>query len=407
MSLSIRPVDRDELPALERALGWGFGGDPVPEESERFASMLELDRTRCVFDDAELVGTSGAFSLDLAVPGGTIPTGGTTIITVRATHRRRGLLRAMMREHLHDVQERGEPLAALWASESSIYARFGYGPAADIWRFGVERAHAAFARPFEGAGRCRLVERPEAEKILPDVYQALWRERPGHFARSAAWWENRHLYDPERYRDGASAYRYAIYEEAGEPRGYAQYRIKSDYDAAALPSGSLRVVHLEGLDPTAREALWRHAFDVDLISKVETWNQPADCELPWLLADRRRAVGRTRDGLWVRLLDIPAALEGRRYAAEGRVVFDVRDPSWPENDGCYELEAGPDGASCRRTTAEPEIRLDVCDLGAVYLGGHRLRTLARARRVDGAAAALARADAMLCWDPAPWCPEIF
>ena len=406
MDFSIRPIRQDELPALDRALGWGFGGDPVPEEPNRFDAAF-LERCRCVFDGKEMVGTCGAFGLDLAVPGGTLATAGTTIVTVRASHRRRGLLRAMMQEHLRDVEERGEPLAALWASESSIYARFGYGPAADLWHFEVERAHADFARPSEAAGRCRQVELPEAEKILPEVYEQLWRDRPGHFARSASWWEHRHLHDPQRGRGGASAYRYVIYEEAGRPRGYVQYRIKSNYDAAGLPRDALRVMHLEGLDAAARGALWRYVFEVDLVEKVLAWNQPADCELPWLLADRRRAVSSPRDALWVRLHDIPAALAGRRYAAEGRVVFGVRDAFWPGNSGSYALEAGPDGAACRRTSEHPEIQLDACDLGSVYLGGHRLRTLARAGRAEGSKSALERADAMLGWDPAPWCPEIF
>ena len=406
MDFNIRPARQDEIPALDRALGWGFGSDPVPEEQDHFDAPF-LERTRCVFDGVEMVGTCGAYSLELAVPGGTLETAGTTIVSVRASHRRRGLLRAMMRDHLRDVEERGEPLAALWASESSIYSRFGYGPAADIWRFEVERAHAVFAAPLEAAGRCRQVELPEAEKILPDVYDQLWRDRPGHFARSPIWWEHRHLRDPERERGGASAYRYVIYEEEERPRGYLQYRVKQNYDPAGLPRSVLRVMHLEGLDAAARGALWLHAFEVDLIEKVLAWNQPADCELPWLLADRRRAVSSPRDALWVRLHDIPAALAGRRYAAEGRVVFGVRDAFWPGNSGSYALETGPDGAACRRTSEDPEIQLDTCDLGSVYLGGHRLRTLARAGRVEGSQLALERADAMLGWDPAPWCPEIF
>ncbi|MBW2282717.1 MAG: GNAT family N-acetyltransferase [Deltaproteobacteria bacterium] len=407
MSLPIRPATPDEFPALERAMGLAFGGDPVLADSEHGRAITEFDRTRCAYDGEEIVGTSGAISLELAVPGATLPAAGTTMVSVRSTHRRRGLLRAMMRSHFEDVREREEPLAALWASESSIYARFGYGPAAEMCSITVEPARARFARPLEAPGRCRLVGSDEAGKVLPAVYDAGWRERPGHFARSAAWWEHRHLYDPEHQRDGASSYRFAIYEESGAPRGFIKYRTRQKWPPTGLPGNELQVVELQGLDATARAALWRHALDVDLVAEVQAWNCPADCELPWLLADSRRALRTVRDSLWLRVLDVKRALESRRYAVEQDFVLALADDDWPDAAGSWRLETGPEGAACTRTTQEPDIRLAATDLGTVYMGGHRIGALARAGRVEGTAEAIARADVAFSWDPAPWCPEIF
>lgn len=407
MSVEIRPVRADEAEELYRAMGLGFGFDPRAELTQNFADQLEFERTRCVFDDGKMVGTSGAYSLDLAVPGGTVATGGTTIVSVRATHRRRGLLRAMMQAHFEDVREREEPLAALWASESSIYGRFGYGAASFSASCEIERAHSEFRTPFAGTGVIRLLEVEEARKLLPLVYDAVWGERPGHFARPTAWWMQRRTLDPEPFREGASAYRYALYEEGDSPRGYLQYRVKPGGDAVGIPTGTLLVQELQAIDVPATAALWRYALDVDLNATIRAWNRPLDDALFWLLRDPRRLKRSIFDAMWVRVMDVAAALEVRSYQVEGRLRFAIHDELCPWNKGCWELEATPAGARCRPSRAEPELAMDVAELGAVYLGANRLRELGRAGRVEGSPQALARADRLFGWDPAPWCPEVF
>lgn len=388
-------------------MGYGFGFDPPGEPDPGFRETLEPERTRCVFDGSALVATSGAYTLDLCVPGASLMTGGTTIVTVRTSHRRRGLLRMMMRSHIDEVHERGEPLAALWASESVIYGRFGYGLAAYMCQTDIDVPHAAFAAPVEANGSFRLLEPEEAQAELPGVYDRIWRERPGHFARSASWWKWRRTHDPRWDREGRSAFRYALYQEDGDARGYLQYRVKPGADPTGAPAGTLHVTELQGVDAHAREILWRYALDVDLIAKVSAWNMPPDDGLLWLLRDPRRALRTIKDSLWVRLVDLPRALEGRRYASHGSVVLGVEDEFCPWNQGTFELEGGPDGAKCVASSAEPEIRLRTTDLGALYLGGNRFQTLARAGRLKGTPEALRRADAMFTWDVAPWCPEIF
>jgi len=405
MARTIRPLAGEELPLLQKELGRAFGHEPTQESVRLMAGTAELERTRCLVEDGELVGTCGAYSLELTVPGATLPAAGTTWITVRPTHRRRGCLRAMLSEHFRDVRARGEPLAALWASESGIYGRFGYGPAAWTCPLEIERPHAAFRELPDEPGRLRLVEVDEARRLLPPVYAAAARERPGSFARGDAWWDRR-LADPPWEREGATAHRFAVLERGGEPRGYLHHRVRGRWSDGHARS-ELQVLELQALDPSARAALWRFALDVDLVERVHAWNQPVDDPLPWLLADPRRLRRAPRDGLWVRLVDLPRALAGRVYPDAGRLVLRVRDAFCPDNQGTWELEAGPEGGRCRPSSAEPDLELGAEELGALYLGGHRASELARAGRVAGAPEALARADRLLAWSPQPWCPELF
>ncbi len=406
MQPTIRAIRPEEIPALERALGQAFGGDPVEADRPHFAAVLEVERTRCAFDGNELVGSSSAFSFDLVVPGTALPTSGVTMISVRSTDRRRGLLRAMMAELFADAREREEPLAALWASESSIYGRFGYGAAAELCEIEIERAHGAFARPLVAPGTMRMLEAEEARKLLPAVYDEASRLRPGCLSRSAVWWEHQRLAESSSSRRGASHSRFVLYEEGGRARGYLQYRVRQG-GRDGLPGNTLQVVELQGVDGVAQAALWRHALDVDLNTKVSAWNQPVDDPLPWLLSDPRRARRSVRDSLWVRILDVPAALSARAYRSEAALRFELHDEHCPWNQGRFLLEAGPDGTRCLPDSGEPELRLGASQLGALYLGGTRVQTLARAGLVEGSPEALRCADALFGWDVAPWCPEIF
>ncbi len=198
-----------------------------------------------------------------------------------------------------------------------------------------------------------------------------------------------------------------MHEGPNGPDGYAAYRVKHDW-SEEQSGGVLDVVELIAERPGANAELWRFCFDVDLIRKVVGWCRPVEEPLLYLLAEPRRLNLTVGDGLWVRLVDLPGALEARRYATEGRLAFEVTDPFCPWNAGRWALEAGPDGAACRRTEEEPAIRLDAADLGALYLGGASLRTLAAAGRVAAdEEGALARGDALFRWDPPPWCPFVF
>lgn len=405
MELTVRAITASEVPAYRRKMSRVFGFDPPDlDDSTRFLRQVDLARTRAAFDGDELIGTCAAWTFDVTVPGGALPMGGTTFITVQPTHRRRGVLTAMMRSHLDEIHERGEPLAGLWASESSIYGRFGFGVAAEAHTINLDGGAIEFAGTAP-PGRVRLVEADEAATLMPPVYERARAARCGMLTRTDVWWENRVLYDAEHVRGGASAKRWTIYEGADGCAGYAIYRAKGRVED--FPCGEIHVLELVTVTAAAHAALWRHLARIDLFPHVTFKYAPPDDELPWLVTEPRRVRRTVTDSLWLRIMDVPAALEGRAYGGEGRVVLGLRDPFLPGNDGSYELEVSSGSARCKRTSAAPDVQMEIDVLGAIYFGAHRLATLARAGRLAGSEAAIVTVERLFAWPTAPWCAEVF
>jgi predicted acetyltransferase len=407
MAFEIRAVSEDEFESFTRLMATTFGNDYRAEMLDYRRNIIELDRTLGVFDSGKIVATTGIFTYAMTVPGGArIPTAGVTMVTVAPTHRRRGVLTSMMKRQLEDIRDRGEWAAALWASESQIYGRFGYGMAAQSVDFEIERVHAQLIHGSEAAGTIRNVDKDEAATLLPPIWDAAQRSRPGAMPRSDAWWEHRTLADVEAWRGGFTANRFAVYEEGGRALGYVRYRVKQEWQDTG-PDGKLLIADLLGESPAAIAALWQFVFGIDLISKITIEHRPADEPLYWMLNDSRRLKGRPSDGLWLRLLDIPKALEARTYSAEGRIVLDVTDGFCPWAGGRFELNAEAEQGTCRRTDRTATVKLGVADLGALYLGGARVRSLVDAGRVTGEAPALRLLERMFASDIAPWCFEVF
>jgi predicted acetyltransferase len=222
MSFDVRPTrDADEFKAAFFGIGQYFGGPPSEEGLQRWIDQLTLERMHAAFSDGAVVGGAGAFTFDMTVPGGSVPTGGVTVVGVYPTHRRRGVLRGLMRAQLDDIHERGEPTAALWASEETIYGRFGYGLASWCGEISLAHEYTAFAAPAEPAGTIRLIEPDEALQALPAVYERVRLQWPGMFSRNRLWWEHREIDDPESRRDGAGPKRWVVHERDGEIDGYA------------------------------------------------------------------------------------------------------------------------------------------------------------------------------------------
>ena len=405
MDIEVRAIAESELPDYGRSLGRAFNEDFTAEDWEVERTVMEFDRTLAAFDGTDMVGTTGAFPLVLTIPGGSLPMAGVTQVSVLPTHRRRGVLTQMMRTQLDDVRERGELVAGLWASESSIYGRFGYGIATLCAAIEIERSRTAFAHSRQPSGRVWLAEKEAALEHLPGVYDRATAAWPGTLARPANWWR-RITADLEHWRDGATRLYYALHDSGEGVDGYVLYRVKQDW-GSGFGSGIVKVREVMATSLAAYADLWQYCFGIDLIAKIESWPRPLDDPIQYLLAEPRRLNMRVADAMWIRLVDVPAALPARRYAAPGRIVLDVRDAFCPWNEGRYELDAGSDGATCRPTTRDPDLALDAADLGGTYLGGVSFGALARGGRVEGDAAALTLADAMFGWGRPPFCPNVF
>jgi predicted acetyltransferase len=336
------------------------------------------------------------------VPGGrSVAIGAVPLVAVVPTHRRRGVATALMRAHLDDMHRRGESVAALHVSEAGIYTGFGFGLASATADLSVETSRSAFVGTHRPSGRVRLLPRDEALALMRPVYDAVVPTRPGMIDLDDTWFSWRFA---ERESEKEMPHFFAVHETGdGVPDAYAVYRVKHEWPDD-VPKSVLTVRELMSTTPQSASDMWRFVFDIDLIHTAEAGHRPSDDALWWSVVEPRRLHKRMRDGLWVRLVDVTAALTARAYAEDGRVVLQVTDAFCPWNDGRYALEVSGDQATCGPTEDPADVSCRVNELASTYLGGVSFTQLAMAERVkEGAAGGLARADALFRSEPAPWC----
>jgi predicted acetyltransferase len=407
-SVILRSITSDEVSRFREAFALVFGFESGDDDVlDSFAGWIERDRTIAGFDGDALVATGGALSFRLVVPGGeTIPAAGLTVVSVTPTHRRQGLLRRIMGRHFDDAEERGEPVSILYASESSIYGRFGYGAATQAASLSIRRAHAALRSDLPTPeGTFRIVGDEGARGDVEDVFARSVAGVAGSVLRRPADWD-RFFFDPPMWRDGATPFRLALYERGGKPCGYVKYRQKSGWNEQG-PDATVVVSEIQAVDGEAYAALWRFLLSIDLASRLEASGRPSDDPIVHLLADPRRLERKVGDSLWLRLLDVPRALSARRYRVAGSLVIRVDDASRPNAGGIFRLEGGPDGAECAPADDDPDLRLSTADLASAYLGAGRLRALAWLGRVEGDAEAVRLADDMFTTSRDPHCSVFF
>jgi predicted acetyltransferase len=405
MAIEIRPVPSDRLAEYMTPICTAFGLPLRPEAVERVRSIPELDMRLGAYDGETICGAAGSYTFEMTVPGGVaVETAGLTMVAVVATHRRRGVLRSLMRRHLDEARARGQVVAALYASEGSIYGRFGYGLASVHGHIDLPRERTAFAYPVEPRGDVRFVSEREAEAIMPAIYERVRRTIPGMLSRSAGWWSAKRIADPEWMRGARAPLQRAVLAIDGRDAAYALYRL-----AATVRAGEhdtpIEIAEVMGDSPAATRAMWRWVLDVDVATRFVATHLPPDHPLVFLLLEPRKARMTLGDALWVRLVDVGAALGKRGYAGDGApLVIEVEDAFCPWNAGRFRLAEG----RADRTSDAPDLALDVATLGAAYLGGFGLAPLASAGRVlERTPGALRRADAMFRGDRCAWCPETF
>lgn len=368
-SVAIRSATDADWPAISLLDATSFGVFGQPESLAAWRSLMPGDGSVVACDGDDIVGMSHYCDLRLTVPGGAVlPVAGVTLVAVAPTHRRRGILRAMYTELHNRIAAADYPIAGLTASEGGIYGRFGYGPATIEQEFSVDRRLARFRDDAPDPGGVRMVRPADHRDDLEEVYER-WRvNTPGGLIRPQALWDEL-LTDRERDRRGGTQW-FALLH----PDGYAMYRVFGD-DPMFVRIGEFTAVTTD-----AYVALCRALLGLDLMEKVVFGTHPAD-PLPYLLADPRLArLTHQEDDLWLRIMDIPTALEARSYQAELSTVIEVSD-GFRSDGGRFALQINDGKARCTPTDAVAEVQMDLDVLGSLYLGAHRTSAFAAANRL--------------------------
>ena len=386
---------RDALTPVTHSFGYPVDDDWLADAGD----FLERDRFFAAREDGRTVGSAASLTRSMAVPGGTVRTAAVTEVGVFTTHRRRGIASMAMKALQDDAVRRGDPVATLYASEATIYRRFGFGPASATMRATIDARHGDLVRSPDTGGTLRIETVAAARADLETVFERAWPRHPGEHSRSTGHWTLVER-DRENDRDGWSALQCVVHVAAdGAPDGYLLLRTKDDW-SGGIPNGQTAVTEVVATSDEVELALLAHVLERDLFPRVELRHRPLADPFRWVLRDNRRLVHQSdHDSIWVRLLDVPAALAARRYDASGSIVVEVTDDFRPEVGGRFLLHTTSTGVgTCRRTDDAPDLTLPTYDLASAYLGQHRLRTIAHAGRVvehrDGAIADL---DRMLHW----------
>ncbi|MFE2057517.1 GNAT family N-acetyltransferase [Streptomyces sp. NPDC059446] len=418
MSLDPRTVSAAEFPEWLRSVGTGFlrASASVPAEEEVAVRLerTDLSRVQGVFDAGRCVATFRSFAQELTVVGGAkVPADAITAVTVTPTHRRRGLLSRMMATDLAAAKERGDVVASLIAAEYPIYGRYGFGPASwtTEWEIDVPRAglDPRVRVPAEAdGGRIELVDGADVRKLGPELHARLAARQHGVVSRDERWWQRSTGVDVPAYETWTEPF-HAVYRSAGgETDGLVVYRADARWGDRKQPLNTATVSGLIAATPAAERALWHFVCSIDWITTVRTGHRAPDDLLPLLLPDPRAArVVTQADWLWLRVLDVPRALEARTYATESALVLDVRDGAGLAG-GRFLLDVSPSGASCTPTTRDADLTLDVAELGALLLGDESpVRLAALDRLEEHRAGAAASADALFRAPRRAWCPDVF
>ena len=394
----LRPITPDEFEPWLRAESRAHS-NRLDHDPNELRPHFDLSRSIAVLENGQIIGGCHSHQLQMSIPGGTSIVAGVANVAVQPTHTRQGVMTRMMQRQINDIHQRGEPLAALFASESLIYGRFGYGVATlqESWR--IDRPHTAYNRQHNPPGRITFIDPADIPQLLPQVFQRSTTGRAGVFQRQPHEWQ-RDARNPEHQQGGRGGLFYAAYQQDHQIDGYVIYR-------ANRPT--LTVNELMAATPQAAAALWRFCFDIDLMSATEAVKRPLDDPLPWMLADPRRLQRTTRDALWLRIIDVPAALTQRQYPHPAHLTLEIRDQQCPWNNRRFTLEATPEGATCQPTTTQtPDLTLDASALASAYLGAINFTTLKNAGQVDEhTPGSLQQANQLFATTPAPWTPFNF
>jgi predicted acetyltransferase len=386
LEYALVPHDGEPFDAFLHAVSRGFlDAAPTPEQVEDSRSALRDRRLTGVFDAGGRhpevpVGTVDSWITELTTePGRTVPMWAISAVTVAPTHRRRGIARAMLTGELRTAAAAGMALAGLTVSEATIYGRWGFGPAIYTSDVTVDAHRARWIGPALD-GSLDFVPQDELPERLRALHERSRLRRPGEVAGWPGLWRRMAGLRPGE-DDARKVRAVASLDAEGRDRGILVYSLTQKGDDYA--GHELAVRTLFTADDTAHAALWRFALEHDLVGTVTAGLQPANAPTRWMLSDQRAMRETVVDHHWLRVLDVPAALTSRTYAAPLNLALRVED-SLGFADGAWRVRIDGTGRlSATPTSEHPDVTLDVAALGSILLGGVSPKTLAAAGAIRG------------------------
>lgn len=401
--MHIRQVRDEEFLQWRIAVRASLGTHTTPEDTVFMrAHRVEIDRLLVCMDGDTMAGSGGADSFDMTLPGGAqVPVAGVAYITTAATHRRRGIHRAIMKRIHDDARKRGDMAAILWASQSSLYGRYGYGNTMPVHNWHIDLRHTEFESAPEWTGHYVKAERDEIIPLMTEAYERTRPNRTGMVTRTAKRWQ--YEIHPVHTKDEF----FIAYVEGNDALAYARYTI--DQDPEDEFRGTMHVVEAVAATDAAHAAIWRFLFDQELVHEIKAHARPVDDPLVWMLAEPRRLRRKLTDAIWLKFLDIPGMLEKRTYPVEDSLILQVSDAETGESQ-TLSLDVGPDGATCRQTTASPDLTMNETQLAEMYLGAAECSMLGDIGLIEVGSKshdATLRADALFRTNPAGWNPYHF
>lgn len=409
MTIEVRRIRDGELREFVETLSAGFLERPdVDKVTDEIRPLWDLERTWAAFEDGRICGTYRSWATELTVPGGQpLPAAAVSAVTVLPTHRRRGIMRAMVEAEHDAIRQRAEAFGLLYAAEYPIYGRFGYGPGVREATLTLDTRRTGFHA--DASGRVELVKADaEAVAALRGVFEQ-WRVRqPGEIRRRDDSWEYDLALRESAWGPPWKGFVALHRDESGSADGYARYHADDKWEQRQ-PGITVTVDELHALNETAYVSLWRFLAELDWAATVKAGRRSPSELLPWILTNARALdMSDIGDGMWVRVFDVARALAARTYEREGSLVLEVVDREAPAGRTRVKLDAGPSGSACTETDRSADLTLDVAALGSAYLGGISLRQAAAGFGVDEhREGALAKADALFRTLDEPWASTFF
>jgi len=401
-TFDVRQGTAADYEAVQALFGGAMMFEMSPDDLGR--RLFEPERTLVATDGPELIGTTRALTRDLSVPGAVVPAAHVTGVGVKPTHRRRGVMSSLITRQLREVPE---AIAVLWASEPAIYGRFGYGAAAWGTAYEVDLRRVGPPNVRLRPGELGELTVDDALKELPPILRSMQERRPGVSGRPELDWQ-KHLQDKPNDRNGRTARQILVHrDEAGTVDGYALWRGKMNWTPTG-PANEVLLEELVAVEPTAYKALWAHFLTLDLAATLGYAYAAVDEPLLQLVSTPTALDRRVNESLWLRVTDVPRALEQRRYAVPVDLVLAVTDDLIPINPGHFHLTADGASVTCTRTDAPADLSLSIKDLGAAYLGGRPLTEFATTGRItEHTPGALTKATTAFTSPVAPTSLEVF